>query len=126
MLLLGTLHMKVHRISHSKTAADAGSMPHANASRNIKDTCAMCAGLALGAALMQLPWRVHGICLAGDAEYYASQQYRLVQAFCGQHAPDDLHPGAWSMDASWHCGIVAAIIILGRSHVRRLLHWLQP
>ena len=74
-----------------------------------RDTCATCAGLALGAALMQLPWRVHGICLAGDAEYYASQQHRLVQAFCGQYAPGDSHSGAWSSDASWQYCIAAAI-----------------
>ena len=52
--------------------------------------------MALGAALMQLPWRVHGICLAGDAEYYAAQQHSLVEAFCRQYASGTelLHPGA--------------------------------
>ena len=54
----------------------------------------LAAGMALGAALMRLPWRLHGICLAGDAEYYAAQQRSLVEAFCRQYASDTLHPGA--------------------------------
>lgn len=39
------------------------------------------AGLALGIALLGLPWRVHGVTLAGTADYYAAQQQQLVQGF---------------------------------------------
>ncbi len=39
------------------------------------------AGLALGIALMHLPWRVIGIILAGPESYYKQQQADLLHAF---------------------------------------------
>ncbi len=38
-------------------------------------------GLALGVALKGLPWRVHGVMLAGTEEYYERQQAELTAAF---------------------------------------------
>ena len=39
-------------------------------------------GLALGAALLDLPWTVTAVTLAGPEEYYAQQAVALVGAFC--------------------------------------------
>lgn len=44
------------------------------------------AGLALGVALMGLPWKVHGIMLAGSEEYYKRQQQDLTAAFTAAFA----------------------------------------
>lgn len=41
----------------------------------------VCAGLALGAALCGLPWRVSGIMLAGSLDYYRQQQSTLIESF---------------------------------------------
>lgn len=38
-------------------------------------------GLALGVALLGLPWRIHGVMLAGTEEYYLQQQKDLTAAF---------------------------------------------
>jgi hypothetical protein len=37
-------------------------------------------GLALGVALLGLPWRIHGVMLAGTKEYYQQQQKDLTAA----------------------------------------------
>ena len=42
------------------------------------------AGLALGVALLQLPWVVVGVMLAGTPSYYAQQQNDLTAAFCAR------------------------------------------
>ena len=39
------------------------------------------AGLAVGVALMHLPWKVHGVMLAGSEDYYNQQQQELIAAF---------------------------------------------
>ena len=75
------------------------------------------AGLALGAALLQIPWRVHGVCLAGDIEYYASQQQTLVQSFCSQYAEGDLRPGMLSL-AGMHQKLGTTVTF----KLERLLH----
>ena len=41
----------------------------------------VCAGLAIGVALLDLPWKVQGVMLAGSAEYYVQQQFKLAEAF---------------------------------------------
>ena len=38
------------------------------------------AGLALGVALLGLPWKILGVMLAGKAEYYTQQQQTLTEA----------------------------------------------
>lgn len=43
-------------------------------------------GLALGAALLGLPWRVTGVMLAAPEDYYRQQQQSLTAAFCAEHA----------------------------------------
>ena len=54
-----------------------------------------CAGLALGVALLSLPWRVHGVCLAGEQAYYEEQQQRLLQGFFADEGyASCLPPGA--------------------------------
>ncbi len=40
-----------------------------------------CTGLALGAALLRLPWRITGVMLAGGREYYEQQAAELAAAF---------------------------------------------
>jgi 1-aminocyclopropane-1-carboxylate deaminase/D-cysteine desulfhydrase-like pyridoxal-dependent ACC family enzyme len=51
-------------------------------------------GVALGAALLGLPWRVVGVMLAGQEAYYRQQQERLVAEFLaefeGQLGPQQL------------------------------------
>lgn len=47
------------------------------------------AGLALGAALLELPWNVVGIMLAGPLEYYIQQTIELVRAFCAKEGITD-------------------------------------
>lgn len=42
-------------------------------------------GVALGAALLGLPWHVTGVCLAGPISYYQQQQEELTAAFCLEH-----------------------------------------
>ena len=44
----------------------------------------LCAGLAIGIALLDLTWKVQGVMLAGSAEYYAVQQSNLVKAFSSE------------------------------------------
>lgn len=39
------------------------------------------AGLAIGIALLDLPWKVQGVMLAGSADYYVQQQSLLAEAF---------------------------------------------
>ena len=38
------------------------------------------AGLALGVALLGLPWKIIGVMLAGKVEYYTQQQQALTEA----------------------------------------------
>lgn len=38
-------------------------------------------GLAIGIALLRLPWRVLGVMLAGDVPYYTRVQAQLSQHF---------------------------------------------
>ncbi|KAL4440249.1 hypothetical protein ABPG75_003250 [Micractinium tetrahymenae] len=47
-------------------------------------TGATATGLSLGAALLGLPWRVTGVCLAGPVDYYRQQQEELTAAFCAE------------------------------------------
>lgn len=42
-------------------------------------------GLALGIALLDLPWRVSSVMLAGSLEYYQQQQHDLLAAFSSMH-----------------------------------------
>ncbi len=44
-----------------------------------------CTGIALGAALLGLPWRVTGVKLAGDCTYYDGQAAALTAAFGAAH-----------------------------------------
>ena len=44
----------------------------------------LCAGLAIGIALLDLPWKVQGVMLAGSAEYYVQQQSELAEAFSSE------------------------------------------
>ena len=39
------------------------------------------AGLAMGVALLGLPWKVIGVMLAGTREYYSQQQHALTEAY---------------------------------------------
>ena len=41
----------------------------------------MYAGLAIGIAILDLPWKVQGVMLAGSAKYYIQQQSKLAKAF---------------------------------------------
>jgi hypothetical protein len=47
-------------------------------------SCCCSPGIALAAALMQLPWRVSGVMLAGSAQYYREQTAGLRSAFAQQ------------------------------------------
>jgi 1-aminocyclopropane-1-carboxylate deaminase/D-cysteine desulfhydrase-like pyridoxal-dependent ACC family enzyme len=47
------------------------------------------AGLALGAALLGLPWTVTGVMLAAQPPYYQQQQQALTLAFCEAHGWPD-------------------------------------
>jgi D-cysteine desulfhydrase len=51
------------------------------------------AGLALGAALMNLPWTIIGVMLAGPLFYYEQQCDALVSAFSAQHDVADKEEG---------------------------------
>jgi 1-aminocyclopropane-1-carboxylate deaminase/D-cysteine desulfhydrase-like pyridoxal-dependent ACC family enzyme len=77
--LLGILRL-VHWMAHSTSAFPR---PHEEA-RLVIDcgTGTTAVGLALGAALLGLPWQVIGVMLAGPHEYYSQQASRLVQQFC--------------------------------------------
>lgn len=44
-------------------------------------TGATATGLAVGVSLLDLPWQVTGVALAGPLSYFAQQQHSLVQAF---------------------------------------------
>lgn len=56
-------------------------------------------GLALGAALLGLPWRVTGVCLAGPASYFQQQQEELTAAFCAEQWAPTAAPEA-TLDAA--------------------------
>ncbi|GLI69952.1 hypothetical protein VaNZ11_014693 [Volvox africanus] len=45
-------------------------------------------GLALGIALLGLPWTVNAVMLAGDLSYYKSQQEQLVRGFFEQYGEE--------------------------------------
>ncbi len=45
-------------------------------------------GVALGIALLGLPWRVVGIMLAAKEQYYVDQQYKLVSEFLQQYGAE--------------------------------------
>ncbi|GIL81921.1 hypothetical protein Vretifemale_10682, partial [Volvox reticuliferus] len=45
-------------------------------------------GLALGIALLGLPWTVHGVMLAGDLSYYSSQQEQFIRGFLGWYGEE--------------------------------------
>ena len=47
--------------------------------------CFVHAGLAIGIALLGLPWRVTGVMLAGTTDYYQQQARDLTQAFLTEH-----------------------------------------
>ena len=44
------------------------------------EVCQGLAGLALGVALLGLPWKILGVMLAGNIEYYTQQQQALTEA----------------------------------------------
>jgi 1-aminocyclopropane-1-carboxylate deaminase/D-cysteine desulfhydrase-like pyridoxal-dependent ACC family enzyme len=44
--------------------------------------------MALGMALLELPWRATGVLLAATPAYYQQQQRDLVAAFCSEHGLD--------------------------------------
>lgn len=55
------------------------------------------AGLAIGIALLGLPWRVVGVMLAGDLQYYAGQQHALAGAFSSAFLTGRPCPHAYHM-----------------------------
>ncbi|CAL8470386.1 g9928 [Coccomyxa elongata] len=66
-------------------------------SRHLVTDCgtgATAIGLALGVALMGLPWKVHGVMLAGSEEYYNRQQQELTAAFTAAFAAGHLSADA--------------------------------
>ena len=46
------------------------------------------AGLAIGIALLGLPWTVVGIMLAGEESYYRSQAQQLLSSFLQRYGPE--------------------------------------
>ncbi|GLC43325.1 hypothetical protein PLESTM_001458900 [Pleodorina starrii] len=65
-------------------------------------------GLALGIALLGLPWSVHAVTLAGDMSYYESQQEQLLRSFLERYG-DELFGGS---DGGQHAA--AADLVLPR------------
>lgn len=61
----------------------------------------VCAGLALGIALLGLPWSVTGVMLAGGAQYYEAQQRQLVAAFLQAYG-DTLQAGRGTGTGTTH------------------------
>ena len=60
------------------------SVPHRDSrcfERNSQQNMFGSVGLAVGIALLQLPWKVVGIMLAGPASYYKQQQEQLTSTF---------------------------------------------
>ena len=56
-------------------------------------------GMALGVALLQLPWRIVGVMLAGSRDYYQGQAASLAAAFQRQHGmAAALEPAALPLD----------------------------
>ena len=72
-------------------ATSADSIPEGKEITLVVDsgTGTSAAGLALGAALLDLPWKVIGVMLAGPIEYYIQQTIELVRAFCAKEGIPD-------------------------------------
>lgn len=82
------LHLRNWSIGANPVWGDVGNLGKGQATRTIMtvlNTCAeipmTTAGLAMGVALLGLPWKVIGVMLAGTREYYSQQQHALTEAY---------------------------------------------
>ncbi|KAL4427332.1 hypothetical protein ABPG77_003241 [Micractinium sp. CCAP 211/92] len=113
--LLGLVRLVAWLAQHSDLAGDSSSRADSNKAGGSgqrggsrvhivvdSGTGATATGVALGAALLGLPWHVTGVCLAGPISYYQQQQEELTAAFCSQQwAPTgEAAAGAAAADAA--------------------------
>eukprot|EP00198_Chlamydomonas_reinhardtii_P000261 XP_001689596.1 predicted protein [Chlamydomonas reinhardtii] len=78
--------------SSRRLVTDVGALPHPQSTpyRILVDsgTGTTAIGLAIGIALLGLPWTVVGIMLAGEESYYRSQAQQLLSSFLQRYGPE--------------------------------------